>query len=49
MYFNFKPLKNIDDYVFGMIVNSEHNNLNELTLDQLDRIKNLSKQVDNFK
>ncbi len=41
-------LKNIDGHVFGMIHNSESNNLNELTMIQLDRIKNLSKQSKNY-
>ena len=36
-------LENIDGYVFGMINNSEHNKLNELTMRQLDNIKKLSK------
>jgi hypothetical protein len=36
-------LNNIEGHVFGMVNNSEHNNLNELTLTQLGRIEKLSK------
>lgn len=41
-------LENIDGHVFGMQNNSEQNNLNDLTLTQLDRIKKLSSQVSKY-
>lgn len=47
--FMLSHLNNIDGYVFGMIANSENNNLNELTMKQLSSIKELSKQVKDFK
>jgi uncharacterized protein YlxP (DUF503 family) len=37
-------LNNIDGYIFGMITNAENNKLNELTLKQLDSIKNILDQ-----
>ena len=39
----FSNLENIDVYVYGMIKNSEANNLNDLTMRQLKSIEKLSK------